>query len=57
MTWLAIDIAFLKDVGAFPITLMCMVPAIAFMVYVFVDDARQARAHRQEQLKGGQPPH
>ena len=56
MTLLAGDIAFLQKWSAFQITLMCIAPALVFMLYVLWDDARQARAHRREQSKSG-PPH
>ena len=37
--------------------MMCLVPALLFTIYVFWDDARQARAHKQEASKGGAPTH
>lgn len=43
------DIAFLeefvRDWGAWPLTLICLLPAFAFIAYVVWDDRRQARAH------------
>jgi len=50
-----LSIDFLKGIGAFWIALGCMLPALLFMIYVCFDDARQARAHRQEQAKTGPP--
>jgi hypothetical protein len=52
-----LEIAFLKDVSAFIIALACMTPALLFMIYVCFDDARQARAHHQEEAKAGPPQH
>jgi hypothetical protein len=53
------NIAFLswfKD-HVFLLTLLCLSPALLFTAYVFWDDARQARAHRQQAAKGGTPAH
>jgi hypothetical protein len=52
-----LSIDFLKGISAFWIALGCMLPALLFMIYVCFDDARQARAHRQEQAKAGPPQH
>jgi hypothetical protein len=52
-----LDIAFLKNVGAFWIALTCMVPAFVFIAYVVFDDARQARAHRKEEAQAGSTHH
>jgi len=38
-----LHIAFLKDVGAGTITLVCMIPALLFTIYVKWDDHRQAK--------------
>ncbi len=53
------NIAFLSifKEHVFLLTLLCMSPAILFTLYVFWDDARQARAHRHEAAKGGTPAH
>lgn len=44
------DIAFLKDFvadwGFWPLTLCCMVPMAAFVLYVAAHDALAARRHR-----------
>ena len=53
------SIAFLgwfKD-HVFLLTLICLSPAFLFTIYVFWDDARQARAHRREEAKGGTAAH
>jgi Na+(H+)/acetate symporter ActP len=51
------NVAFLARFTPFEITMMCLVPALLFTIYVFWDDARQARAHKQEASKGGAPTH
>ena len=40
-----LDIAFLQDVSAGAITLVCSIPAILFCIYVAWDDHRQAKQH------------
>ena len=47
-------LAWFKD-HVFLLTLICLSPALLFTIYVFWDDARQARAHRHEAAKGGTP--
>lgn len=51
------NVAFLARFTPFEITMMCLVPAFLFTIYVFWDDARQARAHKHEAAKGGTPAH
>lgn len=51
------SVAFLKGLSPFSITMICLIPALLFTIYVFWDDARQARAHRREEAKGGTPTH
>jgi hypothetical protein len=47
-----LDIAFLRNFvehhGFWALTLICMVPMVAFTLYVKFDDARQAAAHKRE---------
>ena len=51
------SVAFLKSLSPFWITMICLIPALLFTIYVFWDDARQARAHRREAAKGGTSAH
>lgn len=51
------SVAFLQDLSPFWITMICLIPALFFTIYVFWDDARQARTHKQEAAKGGTPAH
>ena len=51
------SVAFLENLSPFEITMICLIPALLFTIYVFWDDARQARAHKHEAEKGGTPAH